>query len=339
VIARRADAEDGAVPFRVTAFLGDTSKADTAAAGTVVEAIVAAARLLQDLTPLLAPLASHCIPARKDPLMTGTAFMKLVAGAKTVADRDKEALKQILDGNIPDFLRSFVAVNVKAGSDTGVVFVAPDYLAIGTDADFVRIPLLPGTAQKAVSGCCCLLPTAKLTDDIFAAATTRIDPVSVTNTPGVQNAEVIASNKAIEAALAKAAGYKRGDLTTGPKKDIVLSLFLKRLALKGKDIMIFDKKAGKLVPSGHKHQADDAVVIYGWHQPSNKGIPIQGEFDGHDKNYEDYSHGTRLVSNKMLVNGSMEDVAVVLKDKALAPLICRATDVADPDFPLPDHYP
>jgi phospholipase C len=332
---RREDAVDDAVPLVVTAFAESGGQPDPVAAGGAggsnLGLVVAVSRTLMNLKPPPAPTDAHCIPARTNPAMTGTAFMQSVANVKSQIDRDNAALAEFFAGNIPDFLRNFVTVTVSMAGHTGKVFVAPDYLAIGTDADFVRIPLLPGNAQKVVSKFCCTLPTAKICDDIYASvATVRISPVSVPNFPGVQNGEVIKSNAAIQAALAGQPGYKLGDLTTGPKKDIVLSHFLKRLDLKGKQI-------GN---TRHKHQSDDAVVIYGWHDPANKGKPIQDEFDGHDKTYEDYSHGIRLVSLQMILDGAPDTLFRVLKDPAVAALVYKAGDLKDPrNLPIPEKYP
>jgi hypothetical protein len=346
VNVRRADAVNGAVSFAVNAFLASgVQKARDSGAerGAIIDALVASRRKLVELTPFILGTASplHCIPARGDPKMTGTEFMRLVANVASAADRDKEALKQLKDGNIPDFLRHFVAVRVGDGTSQGAIFVAPDYLAIGTDLDFVRISLLPRGAQNAVDSCCCTLPTAKLCDDIFNGATTRIEKVAAFPNVAdikVQNKLLIDSHVNIEKALARAPGYQQGDLTTGPKKDIVLSLLLKRGA---------DLKGKKIPGTNHVHFSQDSVVIYGWHDPKTS-VAFQGEFDGHDNTYVDYSHGTRLVSETMIVDdGSGEKVMSirdVRKDPKFRTLLCRPEELSNPKlgfaavFPYPDSY-
>jgi hypothetical protein len=45
--------------------------------------------------------------------------------------RDDAILKQFLDGNVPDFLRTPVKVTSEYGSHMAILSVFPDYLAIG----------------------------------------------------------------------------------------------------------------------------------------------------------------------------------------------------------------
>ncbi len=84
-----------------------------------------------------------------------------------------------------------------------------------------------------------------------------------------------------------------GALTSGHKKDVVLSARLERSPYK--------------------------VAVYGWHTP--EGSAIQPLNTGHTERWVDHSHGIRLVQNRMLVNGRETTVAEVLKDPTLAPLL------------------
>ena len=61
------------------------------------------------------------------------------------------------------------------------------------------------------------------------------------------------------------------------------------------------------------------MAIYGWHYPSGK--PIQPLYVGHVDWYVDYSHGIRLISRRMMVDGRPMQVADVLRDKELSPLL------------------
>ena len=45
----------------------------------------------------------------------------------------------VLAGNVPDFLRNLVPVTFTGGGATITICVAPDYLAVGSDRDFVRV--------------------------------------------------------------------------------------------------------------------------------------------------------------------------------------------------------
>ena len=53
----------------------------------------------------------------------------------------------------------------------GTIEVMPDYLAVGSDDDFVRMPMRPQTAQQIADAFGCVLPTRKIVDAMDAAAT------------------------------------------------------------------------------------------------------------------------------------------------------------------------
>ena len=61
------------------------------------------------------------------------------------------------------------------------------------------------------------------------------------------------------------------------------------------------------------------VAIYGWHKPDGK--PIQPLYTGHAASWVDYSHGIRLVSRRMMVDGVATTIDAVLADPRLAPLL------------------
>ena len=67
-------------------------------------------------------------------------------------------------------------------------------------------------------------------------------------------------------------------------------------------------------PARQKH-----VIIYGWHRLDGK--PIQPEYNGHVNWYVDYSHGTRLVNNRVMIDGVEYDYQSVLKDELLHTLL------------------
>jgi hypothetical protein len=99
--------------------------------------------------------------------LTGTDFYKTAAPFKW-QQRDSFAVKEILAGNIPSFLKKFIPVHVQAiDSSTGktikaTYYVAPDYLSIGTDEDWARINITPYAAQKIADSFHCFLPTRKM---------------------------------------------------------------------------------------------------------------------------------------------------------------------------------
>lgn len=234
--------------------------------------------------------------ANKKEGISGSEFYSLAAGMSW-QQRDSFAVKEILNGNVPDFLRSFVPIHVFIrDSGTGkninaIYYAAPDYLSIGSDKNWARVNITPMAAQQIADSFHCFLPTRKMVDDIYQAATIKLEPVPMyafrDSTPTMWQHHLI-----IE-------GQRKGreGLIGGIKKDVVISGAINR-----------DKRANR-------------VAIYGWHKPDGK--PIQPLYTGHVNWYVDYSQGIRLVYRKIKVNGSWMDYTDVLKDSFLQKLLCE----------------
>ena len=210
--------------------------------------------------------------------------------------RDSFVVKEILEGDIPSFLKKFVPVTVSVtDSSTGkkmkaVYYVAPDYLCIGTNEDWARVNITPRAAQKIADSFHCFLPTRKMVDDIYKAATVKLEPVPMyayrDSTPTMWQHHLI-----IE-------GQRKGrkGLIAGIQKDVVIS--------------------GKIV----RDKKPDRVAIYGWHKPDGK--PIQPLYTGHVYWWVDYSQAIRLVYRKIKVEGKWMDYKEVLLDERLRSLLC-----------------
>ncbi len=82
------------------------------------------------------------IPERPSHSLTGSQFVDLVS--KIDEDQREQVIsEQLLKGNLPDFLRKLKPVRLQQRSKSGrllsaTIFVTPDYLAIGSKADFIR---------------------------------------------------------------------------------------------------------------------------------------------------------------------------------------------------------
>ncbi len=69
-------------------------------------------------------------------------------------------------GNIPDFLRNFKAINIK-----NLTYLSmSDYLSIGNNNDYVRIPMSPLMAQKIADKYDCTMPTKFMVETIHNQA-------------------------------------------------------------------------------------------------------------------------------------------------------------------------
>jgi hypothetical protein len=240
------------------------------------------------------PIRSLNIPRRLLNAETGSAFMKRISGL-TLADREEEIYKAFASGNVPDFLRTTVPIRGdfadSAGKPHQVIYEAmPDYLAVGNDADFCRVPMNPYTAQRIATLFGASLITAKISDHICTNTAIKLTPF---NYVPVGNANELVSkfidhNAQIEKQFAEAGGI-RGRLVAGIKKDVILS---ERIA----------GQPGK-------------VVIYGWHKQDGK--PIQPVYSGHVWWYVDYSHGIRLVNDQVILDGEKASFREILKDPRL----------------------
>lgn len=227
--------------------------------------------------------------------ISGASFYK-IAAAYNWKGRDSLALKEILSGNFPTFLKKLVPVHVSLiDSSSGkkikaTYFVTPDYLSIGTDDDWARINITPMAAQRLADSFYCFLPTRKMVDDIYKAATVRLEPVPMyafrDSSPTMYHHHLI-----IE-------GQRKGrsGLIAGIKKDVVIS--------------------GRLSRDGKPNR----VAIYGWHKTDGK--PIQPLYTGHVNWWVDYSQGTRLVYRKLKVDGKWMDCVDVLNHPVYKRLLC-----------------
>jgi len=225
----------------------------------------------------------------------GTPFYQQAAAMKWAA-RDSLVVKEILAGNVPSFLKKFVPVRVSVtDSATGKIITAtfytsPDYLSLGTDADWARINITPMAAQRIADKLDCFLPTRKMVDDIYKAAKLKPEPVPMyafrDSTPTMWHHHLI-----IE-------GQRKGrsGLIAGIKKDVVIS--------------------GKLSRDGRPNR----VAIYGWHKPDGK--PIQPLYTEHVSWWVDYSQGIRLIYRKIKLGNKWMDYTDVLKDPVLQKLLC-----------------
>jgi hypothetical protein len=230
----------------------------------------------------------HGIPPRPPTAIGGRFFLETISDLPPKA-REAAIVQEITRGNIPEFLRKFVPIHVKIDGHECVYEVMPDYLAVGSDDDFVRLPMTPQSAAAIAEALGCTLPTRKMVNDICARSEVKLEPKPLTERR--EALETFAQhNQIIEA---QRQGKPLGALVAGHKKDVVISNRLK--------------------------EKPNRVAIYGWHKPDGK--PIQPLYVGHVDWYVDYSHGIRLVKKTVVVNGKKRAIDEVLKDPALSALL------------------
>ncbi len=219
-------------------------------------------------------------------------------------EREQMICKEILSGNVPEYMYGFIAIKTIQRDAAGkkhrvTLYVKPDYLTIGGNNNTVPfiIPMTPRTAQQIADSLDCSLPTPKIVDLIYLAAKMKLNPFNYIPR-GVRNSDpdLFFDHSQVIFAQVKAAGGTPGQLVAGSKKDVVIS--------------------AKLSDPQRTHH----VIIYGWHKTDGK--PIQPEYNGHIDSYVDYSHGIRLVSNKVLIDGKEYRLHEILQDPQLFALLC-----------------
>ena len=234
-------------------------------------------------------------PRQSEKLLTGPEVIEAIAPLP-FAEREAFLLGQLLkEANGPDFLRHtkrvpLSALSPQGDSIYGHCFAILDYVAVGGNKDFVRMPLQPQTAQTVAEAWSCTLPTRKLVDAIYAAADVKLEPRPLTQNRDSARTFLL-HNQIIQQQLK---GKRQKLLIAGHKKDVVLSPRLREKA--------------------------NRVAIYGWHKLNGK--PIQPLYLGHVDWYTDYSHGIRLVLDRFYVKGNVYTLQQLLADPVLHSLVC-----------------
>ncbi len=241
------------------------------------------------------------LPPRAAGAETGSEFLARTANM-TRPEREAAMLEQIEAGNVPSFARELRPVEFEANGHTGTAHVMPDYLAIGSDDDYVRVPLNPVTAQRIADQTDASLPTTRIVDAVHRQADVRLTPDPLPASARMMSNAYVEHHDALVDSQLRRAGGEPGALVAGHKKDVVIS---NRLAA-----------------------YPDRVAIYGWHQ--SNGRPIQPLSTIHEQTYADYSHGARLVSQQVLVDGRPMRLEDALRDPELAPLFSSEGVIRDP---------
>ncbi len=242
------------------------------------------------------PQALGSIPARPADAPTGSQFAQQVK-ALSGTDRDAQVRAELLAGNIPAFLRRLVPVMIHSANPALpvelTVCVLPDYLAVGSNSDFVFVPMGLEAALEVARRFGFELPTRPLVDAIYQAAAVKLTPMPLPATDAMRSTAYFVFHNELINRQRSALDAPLGELTSGHKKDLVLTSRL--WTIPGR------------------------VAIYGWHRDT--GQPIQPLSTVHGARYADYSHGVRFVSDTVYVDGRARSLAEVLAEPMLAKLL------------------
>jgi hypothetical protein len=236
----------------------------------------------------------HGIPPRPLQALTGSQFAESISTLDG-PQRERAILRELLEGNLPSFLRRLVPVELTDRTAGGrplnaTIFVMPDYLAIGSDADFLRIPMNLETAIAIAARFSFVLPTRKMVDAIYKQSAYHFVPEPLIAGPHMRSTDYYRTHNEMIEKQARIRGIPSGQLVSGHKKDVVVTNLLAR--------------------------TEGRIAIYGWHRPN--GAPIQPLSTVHGVCYADYSHGIRLVSALAIEDGAFRSVRDLLQDARLA---------------------
>jgi hypothetical protein len=237
------------------------------------------------------------IPTPAPGAMSGREFAHRVADLQGPA-RDAEVRSELLAGNLPEHLRHLAPVILEGrdgnGAPIAVTFcVMPDYLAVGSDSDSLLVPMGLPTALEVATDFGSVLPTPRLVDAIYEAADLKLAPEPLPASDAMRSTQYLVRHDTLIAQQRASLDAPEDALTAGHKKDLVLSDRL--LSIPGR------------------------VAIYGWHSAAHH--PIQPLSTVHGAQYADYSHGVRLVSPIIYVNGMPRQFFDALRDPALSHLL------------------
>ena len=237
------------------------------------------------------------IPRRSARASAGSAVMDRVMSLGGV-ERDRAITREVLSGNIPDHLRQLVPIGFDGALSNGqpvvvVLCVTPDYLAVGSERDHVRVPLGLPAAARIADELGFFLPTTRIVDAIYEQAEVQLNPSPMEPTSAMVTTDYMRRHDATVSRQRARATRFLDTLTAGQKKDLVLTTRL--------------------------YSKPGQVAIYGWHRPN--GRPIQPLSTVHGAQYADYSHGIRLVARIAYVNGQKVPLEELMRHPELASLV------------------
>jgi hypothetical protein len=293
--------------------------------------------------PIRMGITTLVIPPRRDPNMTGSAFakrMKEILGdtltlpspelARRSAQVEELVYQQFNSGNIPDFMRpeNFPTIKVEKtieGRKYEVSLkVCPDYLAIGTNDNYIIVPVSAVLAQRIADRFDLALPTQKLVDILDDEAKRTRTYVPFFAAPKLAESVINPhTNKpAIEGEMGKKWSFQQYGHYEG--RWMLSGQFVEE---QSRLINQSVRDGGNLpgIRSGHKkdviydpfnftkaREGGQPVIIY--HRP------VQGLSYQHNVGYLDYSHGIRFLSNYV-------DVTITEKDGSKRTETMKYTDL------------
>jgi hypothetical protein len=238
------------------------------------------------------------LPPRDASAPGGHAIMEAMAN-KSQTEREAYIIAQVKAGNIPPHMRELEPVTVRdADGSERTVYTLPDFIGVGSDDDFVRVPLSVPAAQVSAQHLGGRLPERVEVDAIYEQAGATLPFSNRTPDDTMATVPVMVEHNDYLEGIRRERGIAQGTLIAGHKKTVMAP-----------------RRKGE-------------VTIYGWHgdrpeegqRPrAGRGEAIQPYQTPHGEMHADYSHGVRVIFDRPATPG-----VVTLPE---------VTIVADPDAP------
>ena len=238
-----------------------------------------------------------------------TAILSQIQG-KTGSQRESVISTLLDQGALPAFFWNFKPVEVISGDNHLTYYVSPDYLCLGTDDDWMHMPMWPTTAKVWMQKNGLVLPTKTMVNQIEAQEKFKgISPLTYGSMYSESDKKYNRDSsqcfwdhsKGVQRRTKeKVPQFTLGDLVSGQKKDVVLTDYLSNPANK------------------------DHVAIYGWF--NKDGTVIQGmNAVDHSVRYVDYSHGLRMIRSQCMLNGATTSIQTVWNSPLFSKMVHDAT--------------
>ncbi|MHB8260510.1 MAG: T9SS type A sorting domain-containing protein [Bacteroidia bacterium] len=251
------------------------------------------------------------LPTRLSTALSGSQFEATIASSTlSLTNRENMIYAQVSAGNVPTFYRTLTAVTstatISSVTQSVTYYVAPDYLCIGCDTDYFLMPMSPMLATRIGNLTGTTLPTRKMVGDIWSAASVKLAPQPLTASSLMSTVPYFAHHDSIVGQQRATFSNPLGSLTSGDKKDVVISNMIYTTA--------------------------NRVIIFGWYYQN--GTYIQPMTNVHADTYMDYSHGIRLVQNSCMLNGTTPTtIQSILQSSTYNTLLSDEGVIAQPWYP------
>ncbi|MCA9733787.1 MAG: T9SS type A sorting domain-containing protein [Deferribacteres bacterium] len=253
------------------------------------------------------------IPERPEKALVASQIVPRISSL-SLNNREKAIIHEFMNGNVPSFARKMrqIKITQKIGTTDYelLLFALCDYIAIGSDVNYLYTPLTPSAAQFIADQVQCTLPTSRLVNVIYNAAELKLNPQPIPPSNQMTTVPVFRDHTDSIKQQIATLGFDRASdsIVGGNKKDIIIS--------------------NKIYSTDRSYER---VVIYGWHRSIND--PIQPVYNGHNAQYADYSHGVRLIANLAFLNGDSVMVTDLMQDSRLSALVSSEGRISTPYYP------